>query len=226
MRRLRNLIIPVSVFAGLIEPLQGAEKKCQQSGVIVDATRIEDAEKVCEAVEAAQPLFNNCNLPGTPPGLRIDVVEDLQQSCVAVYHCGEKWIEILAPGAMQERRLPGSAFAALDIENYFRSVVIHELAHVMLDDMDCPFEACVAASEYGAYVLQVMSLSPEQQKAFEERAKLNRKISRDELNAMYLFLAPNKFAQKAWAHASQRDDPCGFLGQVVDGTVLLDREHL
>lgn len=226
MLRVRHLIFPTVLVFSLTTPMLGAEMTCQPAGVHVEAARIEDADRVCEAVQVAQSVFDGCGLPGIPSGLRINVVEELRQGCVALYHCGENWIETLAPDAMQQRRLPGSAFAWLGIEDYYRSVIVHELAHAVFDELPCPFEACVAAAEYVGFVLQVMSLSPEQQKTFEEHAGLDRKISRDELNAMYLFLAPHKFAQKAWTHAKQRGDVCAYLSQVIDGTFLFDREPL
>ena len=223
---IQSQIFSIIAFASLAVPLFGEEVTCKLSEVQVDAARSEDAEMVCEAVQAAETLFRECRLPGAPSGLRIEVVDEIRQGCVALYHCGENWIEVLSPDAMQKQRLPGSAFALLGIEDYFRSVIIHELSHAVFDDVPCPFENCIAAAEYIAYALQVMSLAPEQIEMFEKRAGLDRKISRDELNAMYLFLAPNKFAQKAWAHVSQRENPCAFLGQVIDGTVLFDREPL
>ena len=226
MTPIRFSLFSVFAFASVVVPLSAEEFICETSGIQVNAARAEDSDKVCEAVRDAETLFQSCSLPRAVSGLRIEVVDQLKQGCVALYHCGENWIEVLAPGAMQSQRLPESAFAPLGIEDYFRSVVIHEVAHAVFDKTPCPFQDCVAAAEYVAYTLQVMSLTPEQQKTFEGSAGLDRKISRDELNAMYLFLAPNKFAQKAWTHLKQRDDPCAFLGQVIDGTVLFDREHL
>lgn len=223
---IQNLFISAFAFAGLVAPLYGGETTCELWDVQVDAARSEDSEKVCEAVRAAETLFQSCQLRNTPSGLRVELVEDLKDGCIALYHCAENWIEILSPDAMEKQRLPGGAFAGLGNDDFFRSVVIHELSHAVFDDIPCPFEDCVAAVEYVAYALQVMSLTPEQQKAFEERADLDRKISRDELNATYLYIAPNKFAQKAWIHLNQRGDPCAFLGQVIDGTIQFDREHL
>ena len=224
MRPIHILMVTIFAFAGLAVPLYGGETTCKPSGIQVNAARSEDADRVCEAVNATEKLFQDCRLPDTPAGLRIDLVNELKKGCVALYHCGENWIEVLSPDAMRNQRLPESAFALLGIDDYFRSVVVHELAHAVFDDMPCPFEYCVASAEYFAYALQVLSLTPEQQKMFEERAELDRKISRNELNAMYLFILPNRFAQKAWIHLSQRDDPCTFLGQVIDGAVAFDRE--
>lgn len=198
---------------------------CESADITVTATSNSLAAKVCKAVEQTQAVLGQCELPEIKGPLRIEIVEDLPPGCVALYHCQEKWIEVLSPVAMDARWKSDGAFGFLDLDTYFRSVVVHELTHVIFDDVPCPFEACVAANEYVAYALQVMSLSPDQQRAFEDRAGLDRKISSDELNAMFLFMAPNKFAQKAWTHLSQREDSCTFIRQITDGTILFDRGH-
>ena len=126
---------------------------------------------------------------------------------------------------MDEKREAKSAFSFLPIEAYFRSVIIHELAHAAFDSVPCPFDSCTVANEYVAYTIQVESLTPEEQQSFAEAAAIDRRIFRDELNVMIYELAPHKFAQKAWVHFTQRDDPCGFVGQITDGTVLLDYER-
>ena len=103
---------------------------------------------------------------------------------------------------------------------------MHELTHAAIEDAPCPFAACLVGNEYVAYVMQIMSLTPGQRRRLEGRTDLvGRRISRDELTSIMYFMAPDRFAVKAWMHFTQRDDPCGFLGQVVDGTVMLDRER-
>lgn len=213
------------LLMGLTLELRAGETTCETSPVVVDAPDVRHSELVCSAVDQVQHLFARCDLPALSGGLRVDVVEDLRQDCVALYHCGEKWIEILTPDAMATRRDPDGAFAFLELEDYFRSVVVHELTHSAFDDVPCPFEACVTADEYVAYAMQVMSLSEEQRAAFESRAGLTGMVSRDELNVMILFMAPHLFARKDWVHLTQRPDSCAFLRQILDGSVLLDREH-
>ena len=222
---MRGLFFCIALLAGTATALNAEIVTCNASDVVVEAPDAAQADLVCEAVARAQSVLGQCQLPTIEGPLRVEIVEKLPPGCVALYHCQEKWIEILTPAAMKKQRERDGAFGFLDLSSYFRSVVVHELSHVIFDDVLCPFEACIAADEYVAYGLQVMSLSREQQKAFEDRAELNRKISRDELNAMFLFMAPNKYAQKAWTHVSQRDDPCAFIGQVIDGTILFDRDH-
>ena len=186
---------------------------------------LKHAQAVCDAVEQAGALFEQCNVPKISRPITITIVDDLKEGCVAVFHCGENSIEVLPPLLMQAKRDPEGAFADLAIEEYFGSVVVHELTHAANENMPCPFKSCVTADEYIAYSMQVMSLEAQSQKLFEARSGLDRRVSSDELSPIMLYMAPGLFAQKAWAHLSQRDDACHYIGQLVEGHILLDRDR-
>jgi len=208
----------------LADPSWANTLSCNTSAVTVTYQEVEHADLVCDAVKQASTLFEQCNIPPLANPVHIEFAEEMGEGCVALYHCGDNLIEVLPPPQMQERRKPDGAFAHLNIDDYFRSVVVHELAHAATDDIPCPFDDCVAAAEYVAYAMQVMSLSPDAQSIFEGQSGLDRPISIDELNVMILYMAPNLFSQKVWAHFSQRDDPCGYIAQLVDGSILIDQE--
>ncbi|WP_298858408.1 hypothetical protein [uncultured Sulfitobacter sp.] len=224
MEKLRASIICSLAFLAAI-PSWADSLSCSNSVVTTSVQQAEHGELVCSAVEQAAVLFDQCNVPALSSPVHISVVDQLKPGCVALYHCGEGRIEVLSPPNMQELRDPDGAFIHLGIDEYFQSVVIHELSHAATYGIPCPFEECVTAHEYIAYAMQVMSLSSEAQSIFEDRSGLDRSISSDELSAIILFMAPHLFSQKVWGHLSQRKDPCGYIGQIVDGSVLLDRER-
>ena len=202
-----------------------AEVICDGTVVTVNTTDEDVAEMVCQSAVRAETLFEQCNVPKLEKPVQIDIVDKLMPRCVAVYHCGEELIEVLTPALMDAKREEKGAFSFLPIESYFRSVIIHELVHAAFDSVPCPFASCTVGNEYVAYSIQVESLTPEEQQRFEDSAAIDRKVFRDELNIMIYELAPHRFAQKAWVHFTQRDDPCGFVGQITEGTVLLDYER-
>ncbi|SFO27327.1 hypothetical protein SAMN04487859_12217 [Roseovarius lutimaris] len=222
---MRALTFQTATLMLLSWPVHSETLSCAGSKVTVTALRAHDARLACDAAAHAKTLFESCNIPAITRPLRISVVEDLKPNCFGQYHCGEDRIELLAPPAMQARLSPDSAYGELSNDAFFKSIAVHELTHSALDDMPCPFKACLVAHEYIAYVMQAMSLSPEAQRQFVKGVDLERKVSRDELNPFIYFMAPDLFARKAWLHFSQRDDPCGFVGQIVDGAVLLDYER-
>ncbi len=222
---MRALSLKTAILMLLSWPAQSEPVSCEGSDVIVMASRAQDAKLACEATAHAKILFESCNIPAITRPMRIDVVDDLIANCFGQYHCGKGWIELLAPSEMEARRLPDSVYAELPNDTFFQSVAVHELTHAAIENLPCPFKSCLVANEYVAYVMQIMSLTPAQQRRFTEQADVGRKVSRDELNPYIYFMAPERFAKKAWMHFTQRDDPCGFVGQIVDGTVLLDRER-
>ena len=208
-----------------VSPLWAETLTCENSLVSVISEQTRDAEMVCEAVGLATVVFDQFNVPALLFPLRIQVVEEMNDGCVALYHCGEDRIEVLEPPLMETRRDPDGAFMFLPINEYFRSVVVHELAHAASDGAPCPFGTWVVRDEYVAYAMQVMSLTSDAQLEFAAIAEMERPISRDELSSVMLFIAPNLFAQKVWTHLTQRDDPRGFIGQLSEGKVILDRER-
>lgn len=224
IEKLRTLF-PFSLIMLAAIPSWAGSLTCGNQAVTVSFQHAEHGELVCDAVEKAAAIFDQCNVPALSGPVHIDVVDKLKSGCVAVYHCGMDMIEVLSPPEMQKLRDPDGAFVHLGINEYFKSVVIHELSHAATDGMPCPFEDCVTAHEYIAYAMQVMSLSSQAQSIFEDRSALDRPISSDELSAIILFMAPHLFSQKVWRHLSQRKDPCGYIGQIIDGFILLDQER-
>lgn len=221
---MKNLIAISLVLLLTSASLSAESTLCPDTKVSVIASHKEQEEMICTAAAHANELFEACNVPPISRPVLVKVVDDIYAQCVAMYHCGDDFIEILSPSRMEERRKEDSAFVFLPTSKYFYSVVIHELAHAAFDAVPCPIDSCVVGSEYVAYSLQVLSLTEKERLAFEKNAGLDRVVGRDELSALILYMAPHLFSQKAWTHFSQREDPCGYIGQITGGNILLDFE--
>ncbi|NNE79442.1 MAG: hypothetical protein HKN18_04135 [Silicimonas sp.] len=213
-------------MALLASPAPSETRLCESSNVTVSFQLEEHAELVCDAVQKAKVLFENCSIPSLSMPIHIDVVEDLIGDCLGVYHCGENLIEVLSPAVMQGRGEPDGVFAHLSAGSYFRSVLVHELAHAATDGMPCPIDVCYVGPEYIAYSMQVMSLSREDQVMFERSIDMDRLISVEELHPLVLFMAPDAFMQRVWAHFTQREASCAFIGQLINGEAIVDVETI
>jgi hypothetical protein len=199
-------------------------RRCTGTDVIVTFQQEADAALVCDAANKAVQLFDSCDIPALDRTIRIALNDNLRPGCAGLYHCGEDHIEIVSPAVIQSRRDGQDAFGALGRDAYFQSVVVHELAHAASDGIPCGVGDCVVGAEYIAYAVQVMSLDDEARMSFEQTAPMGKPVSIDTLNPFLLLIAPGQFAQTVWAHFSQQDDACGVLGQIIDGTVVLDHE--
>lgn len=201
------------------------DNPCENQLVSVKGQNPKVVESICDAVEDAEALFLRCNLPALQRLIEIRIVDELAPGCVAQFRCDEDRIEILAPKAMDTLRNRDGVLGFLPIEIYFHSIVVHELAHAVYDDEQCPFQSCIVANEYIAYAMQFMSLKPADQLTIQNNAELSRHVSRNALNATSLFLAPDLFVKNVWAHLSTRKDICTYVGQISNGTVFLDRDR-
>lgn len=196
------------------------------AGRILTENAGEDAALICTLAARATRQLASCNL-GVPAPVTIAVVPELEDQCLGLYHCGMGRIEILSPGAYLPLRAEGraSAFATVSDEAFFEGVIRHELAHAALDGMPCPFGSCLVNQEYIAYTMQVRFLPEADRIAFEAAIDQDGRVTRDMLSSIMLMMAPQTFARRAWLHLSAREDPCGFIGQIARGEVLLDFEH-
>lgn len=222
MRRWMFLLLILSAFT--LEALAG-DTPCGNQLVSVTDRNPDVVENICDAVEDAEVLFQKCSLPALQRPTEIRIVDELPPGCVAQFHCGEGRIEILQLQAMDKQRNRNGVLGFLPIDTYFKSIVVHELAHSVYNDERCPFESCIVANEYIAYAMQFMSLRPAEQLAIRNNAELNRHVSRDALNATSLFLTPDLFVKNVWAHLSAHEDICTYVGQITSGTIFLDRDR-
>ena len=221
----KGILRRVLIFMAVAMPAHAADRLvCDVPGITVAAADPDLARHVCKTAAAARRDLAACNLVAADP-LRIDVVDRFGTECLGLYHCGEGRIEILSPDALAAIRKPEGAFGMLPVITHFDSVLVHEISHSAMDDMPCPFANCVTAQEYVAYAMQVRSLAPAHRALFETGTEAKRRVGRDEINKMILYMAPGIFARKAWLHFRQRPDPCGFIGGIARGDILLDREH-
>lgn len=197
---------------------------CDNGFVTVEHSAKTLGQTICDASDTALAMFGQCGLELSDP-VTISVVDTVQEDCLAVYHCGKQFIEILAPDVMEHLRNPDSLFAELPNDIFFESVVVHELSHALYDHTPCPFSDCVATSEYLAYNFQIDSLPADSKTQIMAKIDIERRITRDEINAMMLFLAPDRFALKSWVHLGQRPDRCGWVKGIMSGAILFDHDQ-
>lgn len=197
---------------------------CPGTPVTVRADTSDSAAHICTAATRALQVLGACNVP-LAHFVTISLRATLRPGCMGVYHCGEEEIELLTPAAMDTARTPDSSLAFVGTQAYFTSILTHELAHAAFDAVPCPFDSCLATHEYVAHVMQVRSLPAADIVRFEAAIDMDTPLGRDTINAFLYLMAPDAFLRRAWAHFRQRPDSCGYVGEIMSGRVLLDRER-
>lgn len=203
----------------------GAPQPCPEAPVRVAAPEGALADRICTASRDAVTAMETCGI-ALADEQAIEVVEPpLPMDCLGLYHCGEDRIELLSPADVADQRRPEGAFAAVPLERFYPSLILHELAHAAYDDRPCPLPNCIVTSEYIAYAMQIRSLPPEDRVDVERFVTREPPVSREELGMTTLLLSPDIFAAKVWAHFLARPDGCAYLRQMMAGDIILDRER-
>ena len=211
-----------AVISVLSHPAEAAVISCRAGNVTVTSPDVESAALACSAVQAAVTQFAACRMPALNKPLRIVILDDLDGAFYGLYYIGKDMINVLTPAAMQASEMTENAFAGVEITEYFKSTITHELSHAATEGIPCPFASCISTSEYISYAMQVMSLDPEALAVFQETSRIDRPIATEEFSPVILFMAPSLFAQKVWAHFQQNNAGCDFIGQLVRGETTLD----
>ncbi|WGW02990.1 DUF6639 family protein [Tropicibacter oceani] len=219
MHRILLLGLGLIATAPMAQPLL-----CDNGLVSVQAGSPALAQTICTHSDAALAQFRACALPDPAPVL-IETVETLDHSCIGLFHCGENWIEVLSPSALETERLKQSLFAHIPTDRLFASVIQHEMAHALFDTVPCPHASCLATTEYFAYTQQIAGLTEQDRAPIAARSHFPEPVSREALNAMILLMAPDVFARKAWAHFTARGEACAVWQDMMDGGMFLDRLH-
>lgn len=218
------IALVVSLAVGAF-PLLADTLTCPARNVVIKYDQKSNAALACEAAERALEILDQCAVPLSPGSLQIDIVQTLQAGCVGIFHCGQGRIEVLAPDRMTPVRDPDGTFAFLPSDEYFQSVIVHEMTHATTENIPCPFDACPVSAEYIAYAVQIMSIKTDARLILYRHLDTERAVSREDFSLVLLLMAPNVFARKVGAHFSQLEDPCRFLRDLALGGVVLDRER-
>jgi len=208
----------------VVGPVVAAEYPCPDTRFRVISEEEVQARGICAAAARAASVLAACNVPLERPIL-IEVTDEFNETCLGLYHCGKDRIEILAPAEMQHRRAPGSDLAFVPIDSFFTAILTHELAHAAFDATPCPFETCLTESEYVAYTMQIMSLPDKLRSRYEAGIDMTAPVSRDSVNAVTLFMAPDTFMRRAWVHLNQRPDVCAYIRDVMEGRIRMHHPH-
>ena len=188
----------------------------------IETENAELAARLCKVVERSVAFLAECHLDVRLP-VQVHVMPEIRDGCLGLYHCGTSRIEVLDPVAFASAISGDGPFAAVPIESFYDSILVHELAHAAYDDRNCPLGTCPVNQEFIAHAMQVRSLSDADRSSFEAWGLIEPSESQNYLTPMMLAMPPERFAAAAWWHFSRQEAPCEYIGAIVAGDVLLDR---
>ncbi len=199
---------------------------CPQGDLTVFAVDPGLAERACAIVQAAEPLFSACGLPGFDP-LRLYVVrriEGTSEHCLGVYVSDTNEIAVIDPVVLADDSGPWSMFYGLEANALFASLLIHEVTHARLANLADGNSCSLADHEYIAYAMQLATLPDEQRDIILDGVP-DGDAGTSLINEVTLAMSPRVFAGLAWRHFERPENGCRYVRSLLDGSVSLERSE-
>ena len=194
--------------------------RCDSVNVVVVARATQDVESACAGAEQAMRFLGSLGLDVSGE-VNIQVLPELPksmwQSAAGYYIPSERRIVILTYAAFREFE---SWFEVPIDAALYRSLIAHEVAHLISDDnfwMDSP---TLHAHEYIAYVTQLVTMPAELRERVLE-AMPGQAYERDaHMNTMVYMLNPMRFGVGVYRHYLEQRDGADYIRAVLRGEVL------
>jgi hypothetical protein len=212
------VILTVVVVAA---PVGAFERDCSGTQVHVAAEDRTLSELICDAARTALARLAEVKLAPSGPAdiLVVSEAEALHHGRVASFASTRKLITLLDPGTLADQASPASGFSRLDADTFYAGLVLHELAHLTLDEAFGAGPGPIA-HEYVAYALQLDILEPAERKAFLQGFDIgDAAASIEYLNWGILMLSPDVFAAHAWHHFQSQGADADAVEAAMTGRV-------
>ena len=193
---------------------------CGAGSVEVEADDDDAVALVCDAVQEVLMLLQTCGVFQRRP-LRVDIVQQIQQDNELHYlgfydHRAER-VVVLEFDRCIAKIGSGSRFGVPMTRALYRSLLIHEIAHAIVDQNQSASRLDRAAHEYTAYAIQFSIMDEALRKQIQTSFPYVAPIEDSELSELYLDLSPPDFAIKAYLHFGMPVNGCDYLRGLLRG---------
>lgn len=193
------------------------QERCAEAAVHVTGASATERRLACSAASEALQLLGQCQIsPRTPPHVEIlnEVRQPLGRPIFGLFDTKRGRVAITR-FANVSGLVKGTPYDALPQEEFYKSMIVHEVVHaVMHQNLKRPATS-LAAYEYPAYALQIASLSPSTRQEFL-RSFGQIEIGPDSIfSDALLHFDPFFFAARAYQHYRTSVNGCTHLSALL-----------
>ncbi len=196
-----------------------AQEPCPDLPVQVSASTPEVRALVCRGARDAIALLRKCEIHVQRPvavSIRDEVRHPLGQVVIGLFEPARERILIAAYERMAAL-VEDTPYRVIPLEDFFRSVVVHEIVHAVLNQHYRQRPHNVAVYEYPAYALQIASLPPTARALFLEHVGARGDTHEPRFNDLMLAFDPYLFAARAYHHFSASRTGCAHVTTLLGG---------
>ena len=198
------------------------EYRCPGIAVVVTGASNEERRLICAAAKQADGLFGQCGLTNTPL-IQVQIQTKPPHVCgvdaFASFDAQSQSIKLVNKAACHRLAISNPAYSVLPFADFYKSLVVHEIAHQIFRSHLKGKVVSRATHEYVAYAIQIVSMPQEVRTQFLERVRRGPTSNLDPFVDMVLLMSPTYFAAMAYDHFSAPGHGCRILQGVLRGTI-------
>lgn len=214
------LILLASIARG---PALAAEKtithRCSDIMVEVISTSTEDHERICTGAQQADAFFASHGIKVQHP-IRIQLHESAinqHPAHIGLYDSRQHKIDLLSYRQALEQCSEQPPFDVPMCEPIYRSFVVHEISHAIVDQNLQYRPASLVAQEYLAYAAQFDTMDEDLREKILQGYDVEPFDDFDNMSVIYYELDPNAFGVKAFLHYQSLAEPGRSIRDLLSG---------
>jgi len=219
-------LIVCTAFAEDRQPSAGVDKSvavpCRKVPVDVSGASQEERQLICEAAVRATELFGQCEFE-THQRIRVHVTNRPPTVCgvdaFGSLDVKDQRIRLVDAQTCRKMANANAAYASLPYREFYKSLVVHEVAHhIFRSNLD---ERAVshATHEYVAYAIQIASMPSYVRDRFLNSFRRKPPTDLSPFVDMVYLMAPAYFGALAYDHFSAPGNGCRILREIVEGQI-------
>lgn len=201
------------------EEAHAVELTCGDAGIQVFAEDASIAKRICETIASHRENLQTCGLSQSHPVSLIVDQEPVVLGVLGHFRPKSNEIHLLGMEQLDDVLHPESIYRLIPLDEFFDSIVIHELTHALFYRTTCGRDSCLPVHEYIASVMQIQSLSSQSREVLLAASTVPKEVRLQVFTQQFLNRSPEKFAISAWLHFSAPGNRCGFVWDLFAGKV-------
>ena len=201
---------------------RSVEVPCRRVPVDVSGASQEEHQLICEAAVHAADLLGQCELK-TQRRIRVHVTKSPPTVC-GVHAFGSfdvKAHRIRLVDAQTCRKMANAnaAYASLPYREFYKSLVVHEVAHFIFRSSLDKRAVSHTTHEYVAYAIQIASMPSYVRDRFLKSFRRKPPTDLSPFVDMVYLMSPAYFGALAYDHYSAPGNGCRILREIVEGQI-------
>jgi hypothetical protein len=217
-------IISLTLFSCLGNPAASSSRECAMTRTVVEAADSATIDAVCDAAVTAVATLAQCGIRDGK-GLRVVIHEGSvslwELPVFGAFEIASRTLHITHIAEAETLMKGHTALRELDRSTFYKSIIVHEMAHAIVHDWLAGRPTNILVAEYAAFAAQFVAMPADMRENLLAHYPASASVTLDDFRLIVLILDPFSYGAMTYQHFSHLADGCRWLKELLEGSVGL-----